>query len=190
MRLFLFSPTTSRVVTVIGIPWLESAVYGWDRQARLAWPLLSTFSRFLSASRPASILFRCSGVKPPAYLSMYFDPCSAMTSGIEVMATFWSIPATTCGATISLLSLSNWMVGPLRRRRMKLDSLRSHAGRSGPPSQLRISPRLPPSRPCIPAAPPLVSVPAFALPTTTLRAPGPGSSSAKSRCDLHPPPAD
>ncbi len=111
MPLFLFSPTTSRVVTVIGIPWFE--LVGLGSAGAAAWPLLSALSRLRSASKPASILFRCSGVNPPAYLSIYFDPCSAIASGIEVMATFWSIPAITCGATISLLSLSNWMVGPL-----------------------------------------------------------------------------
>jgi hypothetical protein len=38
---------------------------------------------------------------------MYFDPSSAITSGIEVIATFCSSPVTACGAIMSLLSFSS-----------------------------------------------------------------------------------
>ena len=75
-----------------------------DAAAVLSWQLRRW-------ARLCSMRSRCSRVRPPANWSIYFDPCSTITSGKEVMAIFWSRPDTTWDATTSLLSSSNWIVG-------------------------------------------------------------------------------
>src|SRR5580658_3691073 len=64
---------------------------------------------FLMSSRADCIFVRWAGVNSPRYRSEYFIPCSAMVAGIDVNAAFCNMPMTTCGAIMSLWSLSNWM---------------------------------------------------------------------------------
>ncbi len=103
MGLCLFSPITARAATAMipppPLPEVEVVAPLSCRSRRLRMP---SFRRS-----------RCSRVRPPANRSKYFDPCSAMRSGITVMATFWSRPLTICGATMSLLSSSSWIMGRL-----------------------------------------------------------------------------